>query len=195
MTPGIKRSRFIKRSRPRRDPEARFFFVPKSEFVVIIVVIILHGERERERIARRCAGKTDRYPKCRLAGLRAGMQCEPAITATRCHPEEGNFVSKVHYAPRRRRGAEKRAAFLLFDDHTCGLLCPPRRLRSRPRRKIISYHFRHRPIYNRAQSIRTKSVFGRNMPCFRNASVESDLLLIKKKKKIRRKKLRDYFNP
>lgn len=44
----------------------------------------------------RCgAGRTDRYPNCRLAGLRAGMRCEPAITTTRCHPQEGNFVSKV----------------------------------------------------------------------------------------------------
>lgn len=66
----------------------------------------------REPSSRRGAGKTDRYPKCRLAGLRAGMRCEPAITATRCHPEEGNFISKVHcYArdarTRRRKEGER----------------------------------------------------------------------------------------
>lgn len=149
MTPG-KRSRFIKRSHPRHDPErVSSSRASESEFVVLVVIVILRGERES-------LGKTDRYPKCRLAGLRAGMQCEPAITATRCHPEEGNFVWKVHYAPRPVTRSEKRAAFLLFDDHA-----PPSYLRSLLFSLTSFDHvlaarlFRHRPMYNRAQSIRT----------------------------------------
>lgn len=85
-----------------RDERARVYAFSscsaRSEFVVIIV-------RHDGRTARR-RGRTDRYPKCRLAGLRAGMRCEPAITTTQCHPEEGNFDSKVSAA--RRRGDEKR---------------------------------------------------------------------------------------
>lgn len=60
-----------------KDPYSRgatlnafLLHVLRSEFVVVVIVVVIRGERESLDDA---LGKTDRYPKCRLAGLRAGM--------------------------------------------------------------------------------------------------------------------------
>lgn len=115
------------------------------------------------------AGRTDRYPKCRLAGLRAGMRCEPTITTTQCHPEEGNFVSKVSATRRRGRREARRGP------HSCNSTMTPRVIPvvSSSRRGVAD----HVPAaklfratfdvdrHNQAQSIRTKHKVSRGRTC------------------------------
>jgi len=105
------------------------------------------------------------------------MQCEPAITTTQCHPEEGNFVSKVFAA--RWGGDEKREEGRILairrsrpPRHTCGLFFSSRHRRSRLRRKLFRPTF-NVDRHNRAQSTRMKRKIlpRRTVLSFRNAPV------------------------
>jgi len=91
-----RRWRFIKRSRATLTRDC----LPSSA-ILSSSSSSLSVRRGGERAASVRRRQNRSLPKVSPGGLACrNARCEPAITATRCHPEKGNFASKVRAGTR-----------------------------------------------------------------------------------------------
>lgn len=130
-----------------------------SEFVVVVVVTIVPVPVFQRR-ENRSLRQNRSLPKVSPGGLACRNAMWTGHYRDAVSPAGGVISSRKSTTSRGGDGEARREPHSCYSTITPRVISPvspSRRVaRSRPHRKIISCHFRHRPIYKRAQSIRAR---------------------------------------